>query len=91
MCVASIISHSKSGSTTSYSNNFSQIPGLVLGVGLAGPLTQMDSYDVRLRAAREAAARIGEFLATPVLPVPDAPAAAEGGEVVLDDVSFEEE
>lgn len=64
------------------------VAGLVLGVGLAGPLTQMDSYDVRLRAAREAAARIGEFLATPVLPVPDAPAAAEGGEVVLDDVSF---
>ena len=56
------------------------VAGLVLGVGLAGPLTQMDSYDVRLRAAREAAARIGEFLATPVLPVPDAPAAAEGGE-----------
>lgn len=48
----------------------------------------MDSYDVRLRAAREAAARIGEFLATPVLPVPDAPAAAEGGEVVFDDVGF---
>ena len=64
------------------------VAGLVLGVGLAGPLTQMDSYDVRLRAAREAAARIGEFLATPVLPVPDAPAVAEGGEVVLDDVSF---
>ena len=64
------------------------VAGLVLGVGLAGPLTQMDSYDVRLRAAREAAARIGEFLATPVLPVPDAPAAAEGGEVVLDDVGF---
>ena len=64
------------------------VAGLVLGVGLAGPLTQMDSYDVRLRAAREAAGRIGEFLATPVLPVPDAPAAAEGGEVVLDDVSF---
>lgn len=64
------------------------VAGLVLGVGLAGPLTQMDSYDVRLRAAREAAARIGEFLATPVLPVPDAPAVAEGGEVVLDDVGF---
>ncbi len=64
------------------------VAGLVLGVGLAGPLTQMDSYDVRLRAAREAAARIGEFLATPVLPVPDAPAAAEGGEVVFDDVGF---
>lgn len=64
------------------------VAGLVLGVGLAGPLTQMDSYDVRLRAAREAAARIGEFLATPVLPVPDAPAATEGGEVVLDDVGF---
>lgn len=64
------------------------VAGLVLGIGLAGPLTQMDSYDVRLRAAREAAARIGEFLATPVLPVPDAPAAAEGGEVVLDDVGF---
>lgn len=64
------------------------VAGLVLGVGLAGPLTQMDSYDVRLRAARKAAGRIGEFLATPVLPVPDAPAAAEGGEVVLDDVSF---
>ena len=64
------------------------VAGLVLGVGLAGPLTQMDSYDVRLRAAREAAARIGEFLATPVLPVPDAPAVAEGGEVVFDDVGF---
>ena len=64
------------------------VAGLVLGVGLAGPLTQMDSYDVRLRAAREAAARIGEFLATPVLPVPDTPAVAEGGEVVLDDVGF---
>lgn len=64
------------------------VAGLVLGVGLASPLTQMDSYDVRLRAAREAAARIGEFLATPVLPVPDAPAVAEGGEVVLDDVGF---
>ena len=62
--------------------------GLVLGVGLAGPLTQMDSYDVRLRAAREAAARIGEFLRTPVLPVPDAPATADGGDVALDDVSF---
>ena len=64
------------------------VAGLVLGVGLAGPLTQMDSYDVRLRAAREAAARIGEFLATPVLPVPDTPAVAEGGEVVFDDVGF---
>ncbi|MEB4613387.1 ABC transporter ATP-binding protein [Leucobacter sp. M11] len=46
------------------------IAGLVFGVGLAGPLTMVDSYSVRLRTAREAAARIGDFLATPAMPGP---------------------
>ncbi|SPF68017.1 AAA+ ATPase domain [Propionibacterium ruminifibrarum] len=56
------------------------VAGLVLGIGLAIPLTQMDGYSVKLRAAREAAARIGAFLAAEPLPVDTDPVPAEWGE-----------
>lgn len=64
------------------------IAGLVFGVGLAGPLTQVDSYSIRLRTSREAAAQIGEFLAIPPLPSPEAPKTPVGSEVDFDNVTF---
>lgn len=64
------------------------VAGLVFGVGLAGPLTLVDSYSVRLRTSREAAARIGEFLAIAPLPSAATPRSPAGGEVAFDDVSF---
>lgn len=62
--------------------------GLVFGVGLAVPLTQMEAYGVKLRSSREAADRIGSFLSIGPMSVPAEPRAIQGRGVRMRQVSM---
>ncbi len=60
----------------------------VLTSGLTAPWLALGYSAESMRTASQAAARIGELLATPVLPEPEEPRAPEGSVVELDDVSY---
>lgn len=60
----------------------------VLTSGLTAPWLALGYSAESMRSAGQAATRIGELLATPVLPEPEEPRAPEGSVVELDDVSY---
>jgi ATP-binding cassette subfamily B protein len=60
----------------------------VLTSGLTAPWLALGYSAESMRSAGQAAARIGELLATPVLPEPEEPRAPEGSVVEVDDVSY---
>ncbi|WP_424643950.1 ABC transporter ATP-binding protein [Embleya sp. AB8] len=64
------------------------LPFLMLAVGLGAPVTTLGFGAQALRQAREAAGRIGELLAAPVLEAPAEPRLPVGSTVVFSDVHF---
>lgn len=64
------------------------LPGIVLGLGICGPLLALAMGLQDLREASQAADRIGALLAVPALPVAADPVLPRGHEVVLDGVTF---
>ncbi|MFI6481670.1 ABC transporter ATP-binding protein [Nonomuraea sp. NPDC050663] len=64
------------------------LPFVLVGVGLTAPFQQLDSGSMRLRQAAEAAGRVAELLAEPVLPEPSPGATPEGARVEFRGVSF---
>ncbi|MFJ3984872.1 ABC transporter ATP-binding protein [Streptomyces fungicidicus] len=64
------------------------VPFALLGVGITTPVLTISFAEEEVRAAKAAADRIGEVLATPALPVPERPAAAGSGAVTFEAVGF---
>lgn len=64
------------------------IPFVVLGVGLAGPLLNLEHSSTALQLARGAADAIGSLLRLPVMAEPEQPREPAGHRVELRDVSF---
>ncbi|WP_241835400.1 ABC transporter ATP-binding protein [Pseudofrankia asymbiotica] len=64
------------------------VPFVVLGIGIAGPLLNLEHSATSLQLARGAATAIGSLLATPVVAEPERPREPAGHRVELRDVSF---
>ncbi|WP_083419229.1 ABC transporter ATP-binding protein [Pseudofrankia sp. BMG5.36] len=64
------------------------VPFVVLGIGLAGPLLNLEHSATALQLARGAATAIASLLATPVVTEPERPREPAGHRVELRDVSF---
>ncbi|RRS01405.1 ABC transporter ATP-binding protein [Glycomyces terrestris] len=64
------------------------LPGVLLGLGLSGPLMKLGSSAQFLRNATKAQASLADFLALPPVPQPDSPQEPAGADVGLDRVAF---
>lgn len=64
------------------------LPGLVLGLGISAPVLALGFGFQDLREAQEAAAHVGEMLATEPLPQPVHPRRPEGAAIDIENVSF---
>ncbi|SJM61052.1 ABC transporter ATP-binding protein [Gulosibacter sp. 10] len=64
------------------------LPGLLLGLGLTGPLMKLGASGQFLRNATNARKALSAFFALPPVPQTDAPRAPQGHDVALDAVSF---
>ncbi|MFI0421234.1 ABC transporter ATP-binding protein [Spongiactinospora sp. 9N601] len=64
------------------------VPFLTLGLGLTAPVLAVGLAGNSLRAARQAAGRVGELLAVDPLPEPAAPRSPSGNRVELREVTF---
>lgn len=64
------------------------LPGLLLGLGLTGPLMKLGSSAQFLRNATKARQSLAEFFALPTVSQPDAPQSPDGHDVSFDGVGF---
>nr|WP_225918299.1 ABC transporter ATP-binding protein [Actinocatenispora comari] len=64
------------------------LPGILLGLGLTGPLMKLGSSAQFLRNATKAQQSLAEFFALPTMPQPASPRHPAGHQVALDTVSF---
>ncbi|MGO2933112.1 ABC transporter ATP-binding protein [Microbacterium sp.] len=64
------------------------LPGLLMGLGLTGPLLKLGSSAQFLRDATKAQASLSGFFALSPVPPPDEPSIPQGRGVVFDNLSF---
>ena len=64
------------------------LPGLLLGLGLTGPLLKLGSTAQFMRNARNAQRSLAEFLAVPAMPVANEPVEPSGHRVEFSGVGF---